>query len=201
MFKLPKLPYAYDALEPYIDKKTMTIHHDKHHAIYLNNLNNTLQNQKSLSDKSIEDLIKEANKLESSLKNIIINQGGGYYNHNLFWKFMTPTKSSPIGNLLKNLNTTFGSLDTFKEKFTQAAVKHFGSGWAWLTTEKGKLEIITTNNQNSPLTKGKVPILGVDVWEHAYYLKYHNRRADYIDAWWNVVNWQEVVRNFDKLNS
>lgn len=198
MFELPKLDYSYDALEPYIDKATMEIHYNKHHRAYTNNLNDAIKDHPDMQKMSIEDILKSVSVIPEDIKNKIINNGGGYYNHNLYWKFMSPIKSTPGGKLLTNLNDSFGSLDVFKEKFFNSALNHFGSGWAWLVLNKKSLEILSTFNQNSPISDGKEPILGIDIWEHAYYLKYQNNRSDYIKAWWNVVNWEYVTALFEK---
>lgn len=198
MFELPKLDYSYDALEPYIDKTTMEIHHDKHHLTYMNNLNDTIKDRPDLQRMNIEDILKSISVVPDDIKSKIINNGGGYYNHNLYWKFMSPIKSTSGGRLLETINNTYGSLETFKEKFSTTASNHFGSGWVWLVLNKKLLEILDTPNQDSPLSEGKIPILGIDVWEHAYYLKYQNNRVNYIKAWWNVVNWDYVSALFDK---
>lgn len=197
-YELPNLPYAYNALEPYIDEKTMTIHHTKHHQTYVNNLNSTLQNYKDLAEKPIEQLLREINSVPEQIRQAVINNGGGHANHSLFWVIMGPNMGGePTGELLESIKEKFGSFEAFKDKFSKAAMSHFGSGWAWLCiTQNKELIIYSTPNQNSPLMQGDTPILGLDVWEHAYYLKYQNRRADYIQAWWNVVNWQEVARRF-----
>ncbi len=194
-FTLPPLPYPEDALEPYIDKMTMQIHHDKHHGAYVTNLNKALESAPDLQNQSIEELL--ANNLASvpdSIKTAVRNNGGGHANHSLFWTLMKPKGGgSPTGNILNVINSNFGSFDGFKEKFNAAATTRFGSGWAWLVKDgSGKFEILSTANQDSPLMDGKTPILGLDVWEHAYYLKYQNRRPEYIGAWWNVVNWDAV---------
>ena len=194
-FTLPPLPYPEDALEPYIDKTTMQIHHDKHHGTYVTNLNKALESAPDLQDKSIEELL--ANSLASipeSIKTAVRNNGGGHANHSLFWTLMKPNGGgSPTGNIQDVISSNFGGFDSFKEKFNAAATGRFGSGWAWLVQDgSGKFEILSTANQDSPLMEGKTPLLGLDVWEHAYYLKYQNRRPEYIGAWWNVVNWDEV---------
>ena len=194
-FTLPPLPYPEDALEPYIDKTTMQIHHDKHHGTYVTNLNKALESAPDLQNKSIEELL--ANNLGSipeSIKTAVRNNGGGHANHSLFWTLMKPNGGgSPTGNIQDVISSNFGGFDSFKEKFNAAATGRFGSGWAWLVQDgSGKFEILSTANQDSPLMDGKKPILGLDVWEHAYYLKYQNRRPEYIGAWWNVVNWDEV---------
>jgi Fe-Mn family superoxide dismutase len=194
-FTLPPLPYPEDALEPYIDKMTMQIHHDKHHGAYVTNLNKALESAPDLQSKSIEALL--SNNLASvpeSIKTAVRNNGGGHANHSLFWTLMKPNGGgSPSGKIQDVIGSNFGSFEGFKEKFNAAATGRFGSGWAWLVKDSsGKFEILSTANQDSPLMDGKTPILGLDVWEHAYYLKYQNRRPEYISAWWNVVNWDEV---------
>lgn len=194
-FTLPQLPYAPDALEPHIDKATMEIHHGKHHNAYVTNLNKALESAPDLQNKSIEELL--ANNLSAVPENIrtaVRNNGGGHANHDMFWKIMGPGGTgTPSGEIADAINSTFGSFDGFKEKFAAAGTTRFGSGWAWLVKgSDGKLEITSTANQDSPLMEGRYPVFGLDVWEHAYYLKYQNRRPDYISAWWNVVNWNEV---------
>ena len=194
--QLPPLPYGFDALEPHIDAKTMEIHHDKHHAAYVNNLNAALEKHPDLQSKSIEDLLREINKVPEDIRTAVRNNGGGHMNHTMFWKLMGPKAGgSPSGALGDAIKAAFGSFDGFKEQFAKAGVGRFGSGWAWLLNDGGKLSIVSTPNQDNPLMEGKTPILGLDVWEHAYYLKYQNRRPDYIGAWWNVVNWAEVNKN------
>lgn len=198
MFTLPDLPYSSGALEPYIDTQTMTIHHDKHHAAYVDNLNKALAGQEKLLNMSVEDLLKNINLVPEDIRQTVINHGGGHANHSFFWRIMSPHSSPPSGSFLSSLNSTFGSLDKFKEVFTAKAMAVFGSGWAFLIKKPdGTLALKRHSFQNSPLLHGNIPILGLDVWEHAYYLKYQNRRADYIAAWWNVVNWQEVSRLFN----
>ena len=195
-FELPDLPYAYNALEPFIDKLTMEIHHDKHHGAYVTNLNKAMESVKE-TPSSIEELIKNI----SSYPVAVRNNGGGHFNHSMFWKLMKPNGSGqPKGKLSDAIDSSFGSFDNFKSKFNETATKHFGSGWAWLVVKNNKLEIGATPNQDNPIMdvsdfKG-IPVLGLDVWEHAYYLKYQNRRADYINSWWNIVNWNEVANNF-----
>ena len=193
-FTLPPLPYPSNALEPHIDKQTMEIHHDKHHGAYVTNLNKALESAPNLQNKSIEELL--GNNLASvpdSIKTAVRNNGGGHANHSLFWTIMKPNGGgAPNGQIASVISSNFGSFDSFKEKFNAAATTRFGSGWAWLVKNNGNFEIISTANQDSPLMEGKKPIFGLDVWEHAYYLKYQNRRADYITAWWNVVNWDEI---------
>jgi Fe-Mn family superoxide dismutase len=196
--ELVKLPYAYDALEPHIDARTMEIHHSKHHATYVTNLNNTLQPHADLQAKSLEALLKDLGAVPEAIRTAVRNNGGGVLNHNLFWSMMAPKAGgAPKGGVAKEIESAFGSFAAFQEQFAKAGLGRFGSGWAWLVVDKsGKLAITSTANQDTPITDGQTPILGVDVWEHAYYLKYQNRRADYIGAWWNVVNWDEVARLF-----
>ena len=198
MYILPKLDYPYDALEPYIDKETMLIHHTKHHKTYLDNLNDTLSQHPDFQNIDAESLLKNSTTLPENIKLKVINNGGGYVNHNLYWKTLSPNNSKPAGMLLKTLESTYGSIDIFKEKFSNAALTLFGSGWGWLVINSNKLEIISTSNQNNPISEGKTPILGIDVWEHAYYLKYQNKRVDYINAWWNIVHWKYVASLFEK---
>ena len=191
--ELPPLPYAYNALEPHIDEQTMRIHHDKHHAAYINNLNAALEKHPDLQNKSIEDLLRGINSVPEDIRTAVRNNGGGHANHTMFWEIMGPGGGgAPKGALGDAIKATFGGFDQFKEQVNKAGVGRFGSGWAWLVDAGGKLVIESTANQDSPLMEGKKPILGVDVWEHAYYLKYQNRRPDYITAWWNVVNWAAV---------
>jgi Fe-Mn family superoxide dismutase len=195
---LPSLPYALNALEPHIDAKTMEIHHGKHHQAYIDNLNKALETQPQLASKTIEDLLAGAGSIPDASRQAIINNGGGHANHTLFWQLIGPGKGGkPGGDLAKAIDQTFGGFDKFKEQFGGAAKTRFGSGWAWLALNKqGKLEIFSTQNQDSPLMTGHKPVLGLDVWEHAYYLKYQNRRPDYIEAWWNVVNWDKAGEIF-----
>ena len=194
-FALPKLDYAYDALEPHFDAMTMEIHHSKHHAGYTNKLNKALEGSK-LSF-TIEELLQQLNELPAETQVAIRNNGGGYYNHKLFWKFLSPNGGGePSGELRKALEKTFGSFEAFKEAFNTSAKTRFGSGWAWLVISNGKLEVVSTPNQDSPVSEGKNILLGLDVWEHAYYLKYQNRRPDYINAFWNVVNWKAVEERY-----
>jgi Fe-Mn family superoxide dismutase len=196
-FTLPPLPYPTDALEPAIDKKTMEIHHDKHHAAYVKNLNDALAKHPDLLKTPIADLMKGLSRLPSDVKTAVQNNGGGHYNHSQFWLWMAPRAGGdPGGNLGSAITATFGDFTKFKSAFKDAALKRFGSGWAWLVKDGGRLAIESSANQDTPLSSGKTPLLGIDVWEHAYYLQYQNRRADYIDAWWGVVNWKPVAVAF-----
>jgi superoxide dismutase, Fe-Mn family len=196
-FSLPPLPYPTDALEPAIDQKTMEIHHDKHHAAYVKNLNDALAKHPDLLALPIAELMARLGRLPSDVKTAVQNNGGGHYNHSLFWQWMAPhAGGEPGGNLGSAVASTFGDFAKFKLAFKDAALKRFGSGWAWLVKDGGKLSIESTANQDTPLSSGKVPLLGIDVWEHAYYLKYQNRRPEYIDAWWSVVNWKGVAERF-----
>jgi superoxide dismutase, Fe-Mn family len=199
---LPQLPYAYDALEPFIDKMTMEIHHAKHHAAYVKNLNDLLKDQPNLLKMPLADLMREVKAVvPEKIRQGVINNGGGHLNHTMFWQMMAPPKrgGEPKADLLKAIDNAFGSLHQFKTIFTEAAMKRFGSGWAWLTAKGGKLEVISTANQDPPLLTGHEPLLGIDVWEHAYYLKYQNKRADYVTAWWSVVNWDNVAERYSLL--
>ncbi len=198
-YKLPELPYAYDALEPHIDKETMNIHHTKHHNTYVTNLNNALEGNEELLNKSIEDLIADLDAVPEDKRTAVRNNGGGHANHSLFWELLSPDGGGePSGELKSAIDAKFGSFDAFKEQFSTAGATRFGSGWAWLVLADGELEIMSTPNQDSPIMEGKTPILGLDVWEHAYYLNYQNRRPDYMAAFWNVVNWDEVAKRFGK---
>jgi len=200
-FTLPPLPYAPESLEPYIDKTTMEIHHGKHHNAYVTNLNKALESAPDLAAKTVEELL--ANNLAivpEAIRTAVRNNGGGHINHSMFWKIMKPGGGGPpVGNVADSIAATFGSFDAFKEKFNQAAATRFGSGWAWLLKSGGKVEIASTANQDSPVMEGKFPVMGLDVWEHAYYLKYQNRRPDYIAAWWSVVNWPEIESRFNSV--
>jgi Fe-Mn family superoxide dismutase len=198
-FTLPALPYASDALEPHIDKTTMEIHHGKHHNAYVTNLNKALESAPELASKTVEELL--ANNcaiVPEAIRTAVRNNGGGHINHSMFWQILGPgAGGSPVGNLAQAITGSFGGFDTFKEKFGAAATTRFGSGWAWLLKNGTKVEVISTANQDSPVMEGKYPVIGLDVWEHAYYLKYQNRRPDYIGAWWSVVNWQEAEKRFN----
>ena len=197
-YELPALPYAYDALAPTISEETMQLHHDKHHATYVTNVNNALKDQPDLANKSVEALISDLNSVPETIRTAVRNNGGGHANHTMFWEIMKPGGSNqPTGALAEAINSTFGGFDQFKQQFTAAATTRFGSGWAWLTSGGGTLAISSTANQDNPLMEGKTPLLGLDVWEHAYYVDYRNRRPDYIGAWWNVVNWDEVGKRYD----
>ena len=197
-FEVPALPYEYNALEPYIDEQTMHLHHDKHHQAYVTNLNNAIQGQGQLESMSIEDLIRNISSVPESIRTAVRNNGGGHINHSMFWAIMKPNGGGePTGDLASAISSTFGSFDQFKAAFNDAGAKRFGSGWAWLVMDNsGKLSVISTANQDSPFIDGLYPVMGNDVWEHAYYLKYQNRRPEYLAAWWNVVNWDEVARRF-----
>ncbi len=196
-YSLPALPYPTNALEPHIDARTMEIHHTKHHQAYINNANNALKDLPELAALDAETLIQDLSKVPEAIRTAVRNNAGGHANHSLFWTVMAPNAGGePTGDLAAAINATFGSFAAFKEKFAAAAATRFGSGWAWLVKANGKLEVTSTPNQDSPLMEGKTPLLGLDVWEHAYYLNYQNRRPDYVTAFWNVVNWPEVARRF-----
>ena len=196
-FQLPDLPYAHDALEPHIDARTMEIHHTKHHQAYVNNLNAAIEKAPELQGKSLDDLMRGVNTVPESVRAAVRNNGGGHWNHSMFWELMGPNKGGePTGGLADAIKQAFGEFGKFKEQFAAAATTRFGSGWAWLMTDGGKLSITSTPNQDNPLMDGKRAILGLDVWEHAYYLKYQNRRPEYITAWWNVVSWDAVAARF-----
>lgn len=197
-FELPKLPYEYDALEPHIDKETMNIHHTKHHNTYITNVNNALEGHSDLSSKSVEELISNLDAVPEDIRTAVRNNGGGHANHSLFWEILSPNGGGqPTGALAEAIDSKFGSFDAFKEEFAKAATTRFGSGWAWLSVANGEVEVSSTPNQDSPLMEGKTPLLGLDVWEHAYYLNYQNRRPDYISSFWNVVNWDEVSKRYE----
>ncbi len=196
-FELPKLAYAYDALEPYIDARTMEIHHTKHHQAYITNLNGAVEKAPELAGKSLVELLSDLNAIPESVRMVVRNHGGGTYNHNLFWEIMGPKAGgAPKGEFAKAIDAAFTSFDNFKAEFEKAAMGRFGSGWAWLVKKGSGLAVVSTANQDSPLSEGMTPIFGIDVWEHAYYLNYQNRRADYVSAFWNVVNWDAVAEKF-----
>lgn len=198
-FTLPQLPYPYDALEPHIDAKTMEIHHTKHHQAYIDKLNNALEKHPELSEKSVEELVADLEMVPEDIRAAVRNHGGGHLNHSMFWDLMSPEGGGkPTGVLLQAIEKSFGSFEKFQEQFAQAAGNRFGSGWAWLVVENETLKIESTANQDNPITEGKTPILVLDVWEHAYYLRYQNKRPDYVKAWWNVVNWEEVARRYEE---
>jgi superoxide dismutase, Fe-Mn family len=199
-FSLLPLPYAYNALEPHIDEKTMRFHHDKHHAAYVTNLNQAIAKHPELKGKSVEDLLQSLNTVPEDIRTTVRNNGGGHLNHTMFWEIMTPNGGGePTGAIAIAIQSTFGDFANFKKQFNQAGASRFGSGWAWLVrTKDGKLQVTSTANQDSPYLDGNYPIMGNDVWEHAYYLKYQNRRADYLDAWWNVVNWNAINQRFEQ---
>jgi Fe-Mn family superoxide dismutase len=196
-FELPKLPYAVDALEPYIDAQTMTIHHDKHHAGYVTNLNGAIEKHPELGKKTLEDLLGDLNAVPEDVRTVVRNHGGGTWNHSMFWEIMAPKAGgAPKGELARAIDKAFNSFDNFKAEFEKAANGRFGSGWAWLVKKDSGLAIVSTPNQDNPLSDGLTPVMGIDVWEHAYYLKYQNRRAEYVTNWWNVVNWDAVAARF-----
>ncbi|MES1021963.1 superoxide dismutase [Gloeocapsa sp. BRSZ] len=198
-FELSALPYNYDALEPYIDAQTMQLHHDMHHQAYVNNLNAAVEKHAQLQSKSLEDLVRELNSIPDDVRTAVRNNGGGHVNHTMFWEIMGPNSGGePTGAVGEAIQDTFGDFETFKQRFNDAGTKQFGSGWVWLVrSPDGKLEVMSTPNQDSPITQGYFPIMGNDVWEHAYYLKYQNRRAEYLKQWWNVVNWDEINKRFE----
>jgi Fe-Mn family superoxide dismutase len=199
-FELPPLPYDYNALEPYIDTQTMQLHHDKHHQAYVTNANNALQGYDQFASMSVDDLLRNINQVPESIRTALRNNAGGHSNHTMFWNIMKPNGGGqPTGDLANAIQQTFGSFDAFKTAFNDAGTKRFGSGWAWLVLDSsGKLQVISTANQDSPLMDGLYPVMGNDVWEHAYYLKYQNRRPEYLNAWWNVVNWDEIARRYQQ---
>ncbi len=196
-YEVPPLPYDYGALEPHIDEQTMRLHHDKHHQTYVDKANAALEGTE-WADRPIEEVLQSLDQIPQDKRTAVRNNGGGHYNHTLFWEIMSPDGGGePSGELARAIETTFGTFDSFRDEFSAAATNHFGSGWAWLVVHDGHLDIISTPNQDSPLMEGRTPILGLDVWEHAYYLKYQNKRPDYIAAFWNVVNWDEVNRRYE----
>lgn len=196
-FTLPPLPYPYDALEPYIDKQTMQIHHDLHHGAYVNNLNAALKDYPDFANMTIEELLRGINRVPEAVRTAVRNNGGGHYNHTMFWEIMKPGGSKEPKGTLADAIKALGGVDQVKEQINDAGLKRFGSGWAWLVVDGGHLKILSTANQDCPLMDGQFPVLGVDVWEHAYYLKYQNRRGEYLKAWWNVVNWDEVGKRYE----
>ncbi|HDR8157636.1 superoxide dismutase [Mn] [Bacillus cereus] len=197
--ELPNLPYAYDALEPHFDKETMNIHHTKHHNTYITNLNAALEGHAELADKSVEELVANLNEVPEAIRTAVRNNGGGHANHTFFWTILSPNGGGqPVGELATAIEAKFGSFDAFKEEFAKAGATRFGSGWAWLVVNDGELEVTSTPNQDSPLTEGKTPVIGLDVWEHAYYLNYQNRRPDYIGAFWNVVDWNAAEKRYQE---
>lgn len=201
VFELPPLPYAYNALEPYIDEQTMHLHHDKHHAAYVKNLNAALDEHPELNQWTLEDWMTKIDQVPDDIRTAVRNNGGGHINQSMFWQIMAPhAGGAPSGLLANEIQRTFGSFESFQEQSNKGAVDQFGSGWAWLVLAGGKLSIITTANQDSPLMEGRSPIMGVDLWEHAYYLKYQNRRIEYLASWWNVVNWPEVEKRYEMLH-
>ncbi|HXX77267.1 MAG TPA: superoxide dismutase [Ktedonobacteraceae bacterium] len=196
-YELPPLPYDHSALEPYIDTQTMQLHHDKHHQTYVTNVNNALQGHDQLAALSVDDLLRNISQVPDSIRTAVQNNGGGHSNHSMFWSIMKPNGGGePTGDIASAIQQAFGSFDAFKTAFNDAGTKRFGSGWAWLVLDNGALKVISTANQDSPLMSGMYPVMGNDVWEHAYYLKYQNRRPEYLNAWWNVVNWDEVARRY-----
>lgn len=199
-FELPKLPYAVDALEPYIDAQTMTIHHDKHHQAYVTNLNGAIEKHPELAGKSLEDLLKDLSAVTEDVRMVVRNHGGGTWNHSMFWEIMAPKSGgapAARSDLAKAIDAAFGSFDAFKGEFEKAANGRFGSGWAWLVKKGSGLSVVSTPNQDNPMSEGMTPVMGIDVWEHAYYLKYQNRRAEYVTNWWNVVNWDAVADRYN----
>ncbi|MBI5044425.1 MAG: superoxide dismutase [Candidatus Levybacteria bacterium] len=199
MFSLPDLPYSYDSLAPFISSDIQHLHHDKHHRTYVDNLNKAIEKHPELSNKSVEDLVVSLDTIPDDIKMVVRNHGGGHLNHSMFWEMMAPHKGQePAGTLLDKIQHSFGDVETFKKQFSEAAVKVFGSGWQWLVWDNNEVSLVSTPNQDSPLTQGKIPLLGLDVWEHAYYLQYYNKRPDYVEAWWNVVNWENVSLRLDQ---
>ncbi|HJF19288.1 MAG TPA: superoxide dismutase [Enterococcus columbae] len=196
-YQLPELPYAYDALVPYIDEETMHLHHEKHHNTYVTNLNAAIEKHPEFGTKTVEELVAVINEVPEDIRTAVRNNGGGHANHSFFWKIMSPNGGGePVGELKAAIDETFGSFDEFKAQFKAAAAARFGSGWAWLVVDNGNLAIMSTANQDNPLMEGKTPVFGLDVWEHAYYLNYHNVRPNYIDAFWNIVNWEQANENY-----
>ncbi|MBI5357068.1 superoxide dismutase [Candidatus Collierbacteria bacterium] len=200
-FELLKLPYSFDALEPVIDAKTMEIHHDKHHAAYIAKLNDAIAKHPELVNKSVEELLKDINSIPEDVRTAVKNHGGGHANHSLFWEIMTPKSGKPSETFVSEINKVFGSVDKMKDLIVANGMGQFGSGWSWLVVSGGKLKVYATANQDSPLMSGDIPILGIDVWEHAYYLKYQNKRDEYLKNWWSVVNWETVERNWENVQN
>ncbi|HKV85205.1 MAG TPA: superoxide dismutase [Ktedonobacterales bacterium] len=202
-YQLPPLPYDYNALEPHIDEQTMRLHHDKHHQAYVDNVNKALQGQAQFENLPVEELLRRINEVPADIRTAVQNNGGGHANHSMYWQIMKPNGGgTPAGELADAINAAFGSFDNFKTAFNDAGTKRFGSGWAWLVLgQDGKLAVTSSANQDSPLMTGQLPIMGNDVWEHAYYLKYQNRRAEYLNAWWNVLNWDEIARRYSQAKS
>lgn len=201
MFELPELPFDYNSLEPFIDGETMHVHHDGHHATYVKNLNDVLSDHKEFLNMDIEKLLRSLDEIPEQIRTKVKNNAGGHFHHSIFWTMLGKGKDKPTGQLLEEINNTFENFESFKEKFSSSALGVFGSGWTWLVWNEGKLEIINTPNQDSPISVGKYPILTLDLWEHAYYLKYKNKRADYIEAFWDVLNWDEAEKRFDQASS
>lgn len=198
VFKLPELDYSYDALEPYIDARTMEIHYSKHHQGYVNKANKALEGFKKFEDMEVKEVLENLDEVPEDKRVAVLNNAGGHYNHSIFWKVMSPKGGGePSGELAKRIEEDLGGFEKFQEEFNKAAASRFGSGWAWLVVEDGKLSVMSTPNQNNPISEGKFPLLGLDVWEHAYYLKYQNKRPDYVKAWWNVINWSEVEKRYN----
>ena len=201
-FELPPLPYEYTALEPFIDEATMKLHHDKHHQAYVTNLNGAVEKHAELGQKTPEEMLKDLSSIPEDVRTVVRNNGGGHVNHTMFWQIMQPKGGGePEGVIAEQIKADFGEFDSFKKQFNEATAKQFGSGWGWLVFKDGKLAIMTTPNQDNPISQGLLPILGNDVWEHAYYLKYQNKRPEYLAAWWNTVNWQEVNKRFEAAKS
>ena len=201
MFTLPDLPYDYDALQPFVSGEIQHLHHDKHHQAYVDNLNKALENYPDWQTKSIEEIIVQLEKVPDEIRMAVQNNGGGHFNHSMFWQMMAPAQhQEPTGTLLDKIQHGFGSFDDFKKQFSEKAVKIFGSGWMWLVLSNGELSLTSTPNQDNPLTTGQKPLLGLDVWEHAYYLQYYNKRPDYVAAWWNIVNWDDVAKRLDEAS-
>ena len=202
MYRLPDLPYGYDALEPHIDARTMEIHHSKHHRGYVDNLNQALEKAPELEDRKLEELLRDLTVVPDEIRTAVRNNGGGHPKHSLFWQSMSSQGGGdPEDRLAEEIDDEFGTFDSFRQRLTDAAMSRFGSGWAWLVLDNGDLAVTSTANQDSPLMEGKIPLLGIDVWEHAYYLEYQNRRADYVDAWWNVVSWSTVAERYESVRA